>query len=165
MLVFFTVASLFGWILLFVGLSTRRDCRRRDEQEHTRTTGRIVGHVQRTPRTDRSGRFAFRAPVVEFVADGQTHRADYENRMDEQQFPVGAEVEVLYDVSDPSRFHLEADPVFIYSGRAVIRVALLWIAASAALTVALAVLVGGSDLDFRHLWCRIQLFLRSLKRR
>ena len=65
---------------------------------------------------------------------------------------VGATVDILYDVSDPTRFHLESDPVFTDPGGGAIRIALIWILLSAALTVFLAVFVGGATFNFRHLW-------------
>ena len=95
-----------------------------------------------------------------FNADGQEYRAEYPNRMDRERFPIGAQVEILYDVSDPSRFHLEADPVFADPGGGAIRIGLISILACAALTLLLAVFVGGLRIDFRRLWFRVQLLFR-----
>ena len=87
-------------------------------------------------------------PIVEYTAEGQSCRREYENQMDRDRFPEGMSVEVLYDVSAPGHFHLEADPVFIHRGAGAIRIALIWILASAALTVFLAVFVGGAQFDW-----------------
>ena len=46
MLLFFGVSSLLGWIMLFTGISSRREQRRREEYERTRATGRIVDYVR-----------------------------------------------------------------------------------------------------------------------
>ncbi len=143
MLLFFCVASLFAWPLLFAGLGTRRDSRRRSETEHTRTTGVIVDYARGSFSSGRSAGNGYWKPVVEFTADGQAYRLEYPNMMNRDKYPAGTKVEILYDVSDPTRFHLEADPVFTSPGAGAIRIALIWIILSALLTVALAVFVGG----------------------
>jgi len=158
MLFFFAVASFPAWFLLSAGIGTRRDSQRRSEQEYTRTTGVIVDYVCGEVRTGRSGRYTYWKPVVEFVAEGQIFRREYENRMDREQYPVGKEVDILYDVSDPTHFHLAEDPVFTDPGGGAIRIALIWIVASAVLTIALAVFVGGARFDFRQMWQEIQRF-------
>lgn len=150
-LICFAGFSLTGWILLLVGIGARREQRRREEREHTRATGRIVDYVRRETRAGRSGVSAFWRPVVEFTAEGQRYCLEYENQMDREQCPVGESVEVLYNVSDPAHFHLEEDLAFSRGGANMVRWGLTWIAASAAMTIALAVLVGGATFDFRHL--------------
>ena len=160
MLVFFTVSTFTAWILLFTGLSQRRESRRRNDQEYTRTTGRIVDYVRREHRGGRSGTYSYWRPVVDFTAEGQAVHTEYENCIDRERFPVGATVDILYDVSDPSRFHLAEDPVFISGGGGAIRIAVIWILCGAALTVFLAVFVGGATFDFGHMWYRIQRFMR-----
>ncbi len=165
MLFFFAVASFLAWPLLFAGIGTRRDARRREEREYTRTTGVIVAYVrreigmERRPKglasqrpeglASRRGTVASWRPIVEYTAEGQLYRQEYDGQMDRNRFPEGLNVEVLYDVNAPEHFHLEADPVFIHKGAGAIRFALVWILASAALTIILAVFVGDArpDLD------------------
>lgn len=159
MLFFFAASSWIAWMLLIMGLQTRRESRLRSEAEHTRTTGTIVDYVRGEHRYGK-GVNVYWKPVVAFTADGQTRRAEYENRMDKERYPVGTEVDVLYDVSDPSHFHLEADPVFTDPGGGAIRISLIWILLSAVLTIALAVFVGGARFDFRQLWWDLQRAFR-----
>ena len=151
MLFFFAVASFPAWLLLFAGLGTRRDMGRKLDREYTPTTGIIVDYerVER-PAGGRGPRNVnvYYKPIVEYIAEGQSFRREYENQMDRDRFPEGMSVEVLYDVSAPGHFHLEADPVFIHRGAGAIRIALIWILASAALTVFLAVFVGGAQFDW-----------------
>ena len=161
MLVFFAALSLGAWILLFSGIAQRRESKRRNEQEHTRTTGIIVDYVPRESHRGKSGTYVSLKPVVEFTADGASYRAEYESGLDQAQFPIGTIVDISYDISDPSRFHLDADPVFISGGAVAIRFSLLWIAGSAILTVAFAVFIGGATVDIRHLWYSIRRFLRQ----
>ena len=148
MLLYFVMCSFAAWPLLFAGIGTRRDVRRRQERENTRTTGVIVGYAPHEIRTGRRGGTTYWRPIVEYIAEGQSFRREYENQMDRDRFPEGMSVEVLYDVSAPGHFHLEADPVFIHKGAGAIRIALIWILASAVLTVFLAVFVGGAQFDW-----------------
>ena len=162
MLGFFVAISWFAWILFFMGIGQRRDSRLRDEREATRTTGTIVDYVQKEQKTGRRGGYLYWKPVVEYTADGQRFRAEYENRMDPDQHPVGKTVDICYDVSEPSHFHLSEDPVFTDPGGGAIRIALIWVLASAVLTVLLAVFVGDLRLDFNRPWHQIRLFFRRL---
>ena len=142
MLFFFAAVSFPAWFLLSAGLGTRRDSRRRSKRERRRATGVIVGYVRGRVRSGKSGGVAYWKPVVEFSAEGQSFHQEYPNMMDRERYPVGKEVDILYDGDDPARFHLAEDPVFTDPGGGAIRIALIWIAATAALDVALAVFVG-----------------------
>ena len=155
-LLFFAAASFAAWLLLFAGLSQRRDSRRRNEQEYTLTTGNIVDYVQKETRAGRGGVNRRRYPVVEFTVGWQKYRLEYENQMDQAKHPIGEPVGVLYDISDPTHFHLDSDPVFTDPGGGAIRIALIWIILSAVLTVALAVFVGGASFDFSYLWYELK---------
>jgi len=46
MLAFFAATSWVAWMLLIMGLQTKRESRRRNETEHTRTTGTIVDYAR-----------------------------------------------------------------------------------------------------------------------
>ena len=155
MLIFFAATSWIAWMFLFMGLQTKRTSRLRREVEHTRATGTIVDYARGEQRSGRSGVLVYWKPVVEFTADGQAYRAEYPNRMDRDRFPIGTQVEILYDVSDPSHFHLEMDPVFTDPGGGAIMISILWIIACAVLTLLLAVFVGGLRIDFNGLWHRL----------
>ena len=161
MLLFFVATSFPAWFLLFAGIGTRRDARRQEELEHTRATGVIVDYILREVRTDKRGSMVSWQPVVEYTAEGHSYREVYKNEMNRAQYPEGTSVEVLYDVSDPTHFHLEADPVFIYRGAGAIRVSLIWILVSAALTIFLAVFVGGARFTFMDATHRAPVFFRG----
>lgn len=163
MLAFFATTSWVAWMLLIMGLQTKRECRQRNETEHTRTTGTIVDYARGEHRY-RSGARVYWKPVVEFTADGQKHHDEYPNRMDTDKYPVGSEVDILYDVSNPSQFHLEADPVFTDPGGGAIRISIIWILISALLTILLAVFVGGLRIDFNELRYRIWRFFSRIRR-
>ena len=145
----FAMFSLTGWILLLVGFGARRERRRREDREHTRVEGRVADYV---PGKKPGLAPDLARPVIEFTADGQPYRLEYPDPLSRQAYPVGEPVEVLYDVSDPTRFHLEADEAFYKGGGRLVRIGGLWIAASLALTLALAVFVGGASLDLNVLW-------------
>jgi len=164
MLAFFAATSWVAWMLLIMGLQTRMESRQRNETEHTRTTGTIVDYLRGEHRFGKGGVNVYWKPVVEFTADGQEHHAEYPNRMDKDKYPVGTEVEILYDVSNPSHFHLEADPVFTDPGGGAIRMSIIWIVISAVLTILLAVFVGGLRIDFHDMRYRIGLFFHRIGR-
>ena len=161
MLAFFAATSWVGWLLLIMSLQTKRETRQRSETENTRATGTIVDYARGERRNGRRGVHVYWKPVVEFTADGRKYRAEYPNQMDRERFPTGTEVDVLYCVSDPLRFHLAQDPVFVDSGRSAMRFSLILIATCAALTLLLAVLVGGLRIDFAGLWYRVQRLFHS----
>ncbi len=160
MLVFFAVASFAAWFLLFAGLSQRRDSRRRNEREYTPANGEIVDYVRKETSGGKGRSYSYWCPVIEFEAGIQKYRLEYENRMDKDMYPIGKTVGVLYDISDPTRFHLDSDPVFTDPGGGAIRIALIWIFLSAVLTVALAVFVGGATFDLGHMWRDIRRAFR-----
>ena len=149
MLVFFGVSSLFGWIFVFVGISARREQRRREESEHTRASGVVVEYTD-GERHGKHGPYVIHRPVIEFTADGAKVRKTYENSLKQEEFPVGTEVEVLYDVNDPARFHLESDLAFSRGSGNLMKIGLVWVLLAALLTFALAIFVGGWRPDISH---------------
>lgn len=163
MLAFFAATSWVAWMLLIMGLQTKRESRQRNETEHTHTTGIIVDYARGEHRY-RSGARVYWKPVVEFTADGQKYRVEYPNGMDKDKYPAGSEVDILYDVSNPSQFHLEADPVFTDPGGGAIRISIIWILISAVLTILLAVFVGGLRINIGELWYRVRLFFHRIGR-
>ncbi len=151
MLLFFAAVSFAAWFLLFAGLSQRRDSRRRNEQEYTPANGNIVDYVRKETRGGKGRTYSYWCPVIEFTAGLQQYHLEYENHMDKDKYPIGTTVGVLYDISDPTHFHLDSDPVFTDPGGGAIRIALIWILFSAVLTIALAVFVGGATFDLSHM--------------
>ena len=148
----FALLSIAGWILLIMGIRSRREARLRENTEHTRTTGVIVDHVLKIARTGRNGGSnIYYKPVVEFSAEGQDYHLEYGNYMDHEKYPVGKTIDILYDVSDPTHFHLEEDPMFLGHGGAV-RIGILWIIASAVFVYVVVTVVYGERIDFGPLW-------------
>ena len=105
-LVCFAVYSITGWMLLLIGLKTRKEKQVRDAAERNRTPGRIVEYAERERETSRGCKTIDTLPVVEFKAFEQTYRLEYGSRTDPKKLPVGTDVTVAYDGNDPSRFHL-----------------------------------------------------------
>lgn len=107
-LLVFVMWSFFGWLLFFMGLSSRRDWRRRDETQTAHADGVIEAYVAK--RT--SGKnYSYHLPVVRFVAEGQEYRLESEFAMKPDELPVGTPVQVCYDPADPTRFHLDLEEV------------------------------------------------------
>ena len=148
----FALLSIVGWILLIMGIRSRREARLREDTEHTRTTGVIVDHVLKVLRRGRNGGSSiYYKPVIEFTAEGQGYCLEYGNYMDHEKYPVGKTVDILYDVSDPTHFHLEEDPMFLRHGGAV-RIGIIWIIASAVFVYVLMTVGYGVRIDLGPLW-------------
>ena len=148
----FALLSIVGWILLIMGIRSRREARLREDTEHTRTTGVIVDHVLKVLRRGRNGGSSiYYKPVIEFTAEGQGYCLEYGNYMDHEKYPVGKTVDILYDVSDPTHFHLEEDPMFLRHGGAV-RIGIIWIIASAVFVYVLMTVGYGERIDLGPLW-------------
>lgn len=140
----FAVYSLVGWILLFTGIGSKRDQRRREERERARATGRVAEYVKKTrPAQRRNGPREYFLPVIEFTAEERAYRLEYTDSLDQGRYPVGETVEVLYDPDHPERFHLEEDLAFSRGGSNIVRFGAIWIVVSFILTMVLAVFVGG----------------------
>ena len=156
-LLFFLIVSGMGWIILLVGIRSHREQKNREIWEYSRTTGTIAEYVRKETRTYSRGvrRIVYWCPVIAFTAEGRPFRLEYENRLNQEEHPVGQTVDVLYDINNPEHFHLDCDPAFSKGSGNIMRLGLVWILASAALTVALAVFVGGVSLDFDGLVRRI----------
>ena len=83
----FALLSIMGWIILYMGVRSRREARLREDTEHTRTTGVIVDHVRKVIRTGRSGgSHVFWKPVIEFSAEGQDYHLEYGNIMNREKY-------------------------------------------------------------------------------
>ncbi len=131
------IFSLPGWIMLLWAAKSRRARERREEQERTRATGRIVDYVRQTKRYWRAPTVHFTWPVVEFRAEGTVIRKQYENSLSPEQYPVGASVDVVYDADDPTRFHLDADADFSQGAGSYVRMGVIWLLICAVLAATL----------------------------
>ncbi|MBR0368584.1 MAG: leucine-rich repeat protein [Clostridia bacterium] len=140
-LIVFAIFSLPGWFMLFSALKSRRDRERREERERARATGSIVEYVRETKRYRRGPTVHFTRPVVEFRAEGRVYKRLYENSLSPEQYPVGANVDVIYDADDPTRFHLDADEDFSRGARSYVKGAVVWFLACVVLTAALTLVV------------------------
>ena len=158
-LICFAVFSSIGWMILFLGISTRRDKRKRDMFERTCTTGRIVGYVER--KSDAGKYIAAHSwcPMVEFTVFGQKYTLEYDGALDMKKWPAGSDVTVGYDGNDPAHFHLEEDFTYTNGGSNAIRIGIIWILCAAVATLTLAVLVG--DMSLKEMWFRIRMLFRS----
>jgi len=150
MLQFFGLSSLFGWIILVSGIRSRREQRRRELFEYNRAMGHIAEYAAKE-KTGKYGKYIVYCPIVEFTANGRLVRREYENNLNRDDHPVGTEVAVLYDMCQPEHFHLESDLAFARGAGNLIKIGLIWIVLAAALTLALAVFVGGLHLDLRNM--------------
>lgn len=124
-----------------MGLQQRRDAARKLETELMRTKGMIVDY---TPKKFRRRIYVTGIcwlPTVEYRVNGETYRAPNRYYTDREQFPLGTEVDISYDLRDPTHFHLENDPAIHDPGGPAIRLGVIWIILCCVLTILLAVLL------------------------
>ena len=131
-LTIFLVWSLMGFILIGVGIHTRRYQRKKEMTERTSVPGRIVDSVRKIHRAPRSRPSAYYVPVIEFTFGGQTYRLENENgKRDPDAIEIGKAVVVMVDPEDPMRFHLAEDDANEKGADSLIRYGVIWIAGAA----------------------------------
>lgn len=128
-----------GCLLVLFGLMGRRNWNRKLEKERSLAAGRVVGYAQKT-----SGQRGSPVcqPIIAFTVDGVEHRANWNAIVPLSQWPVGKEVDLLYDPEHPEEFHLseqegESPPFSVMRGGAIL------IAIALAAVIALRLLSGG----------------------
>ena len=145
LLLVFAVWSFAGWLLLWMGLSNRRDWRRRDEEETADAEAVVVDHVTRK-RTGRGGG-TYHLPVVRYTVDGVEYVQPLEFAYDPKELPVGKAVPVRYNPHDPARFHPNLAELRHRNTNSMINIGLIWILVSLAGALVLNSLSGGYGLD------------------
>ena len=83
-----------GCLLVLFGLLGRRNWNRKLEKERALAAGRVVGYAQRTAGQRGS---PVCQPTIAFTVDGEEHRANWNAIVPLSQWPVGKEVDLLYD--------------------------------------------------------------------
>lgn len=123
------LAGLFG---LIESLYARRKWRRREQAERTRTTGVVVGFAEER---HRHGKIKNRnvhyitvyRPIVRFQVDDVEYRLKSDGIVPRDEFPVGQTVDLLYDSSNPTHFHLDRGNLEERSTKGTIIFALIWL--------------------------------------
>lgn len=92
-----------GCLLVVIGLMGRRNWNRKLEKERARATGVVSGYAQKT-----SGHRGSPVcePIISFMADGVERKANWNAIVPLSQWPIGREVELLYDPDHPEDIHL-----------------------------------------------------------
>ena len=112
--------------------------RRKQKWETARAVGKVVCFETRVNRTGKYRNVVHErdSPVVEFSVDGTTVRHKSDIEYGENTFEVDEIVHLLYDPSDPSRFHLEKGfRRLLSSGGTLIAVGIAWVVLSCVLVV------------------------------
>ena len=132
-LTIFLVLSLMGFVLIGVGIHTRRYQRRKEMTERTSVPGRIVDRIMKTWHAGgRSHSVTYYVPVIEFTFAGRKYRLANENGLrDPAAIVIGKAVVVMVDPEDPARFHLAEDDANEKGADSLIRYGLIWIAGAA----------------------------------
>ena len=143
-LMFFGLVSFFGWVILFSGMAAKRKRNRRAIWETTPAQGTVAEYVSKETYSRKRGKGVYYLPVIAFEAEGKPYRLEYTWSVSRERYPEGTQVEVLYNINDPTQFHLASDEAFSHGGGTMMKFGAIWIVASLLLTLALAVFVGGA---------------------
>ena len=138
-LAIFALAGLFG---LIESLGDRRKWLGREEDERTRTTGVIVGfaeerHRYRHRKPLKVHYVTVYYPIVRFQVDGVEYELKGAEIVPRDKFREGQEVDLLYDSSNPTHFHLDRGDVEERSNRGAIIFALVWLSCTVGIIVVL----------------------------
>ena len=133
----FLVWSLMGFILIGVGIHTRRYQRRKEMTERTSVPGTIVDRLRKVYHAGgRSRHVTYYVPVIEFAYGGRQYRLANENGpRDPDAVGIGQAVVVMIDPEDPTHFHLAEDLSNEKGAESLIRFGLIWIAGAAVLEI------------------------------
>lgn len=111
-----------GCLLVVIGLMCLRNWNRKLEKERARATGVVSGYAQKT-----SGHRGSPVcePIIAFMADGVERKANWNAIVPLSQWPIGREVELLYDPDHPEDIHLaeqegDSPPNSIMRGGAIL---------------------------------------------
>ena len=131
-----------GCLLMIFGLLGRRNWQAKLDRERVRATGTVSRHAHKA--NGGHGRSPCH-PVIRFRAEGVERESEWNCSVPREDWPVGREVELLYDPDHPENIHL-ADEEGERPPNGVMRTGVVWIAAGLAIVLALN-WVGGSGLQ------------------
>lgn len=144
-LIVFAFTSVFGWVLVGMGLSSRRQWRQRDETETLPAEAVVVDHIEK--KSSGRGRTSYHLPVVRYTVDGTEYLETFEFAYDPKDLPVGTALRVLCDPRDPARFHPDLQELRHGSTHTLMTVGLIWILLSALFVLVMNSISSGYGLD------------------
>lgn len=126
------IMAIFGLFGLIEALEDRRKWHRREQAEHARTTGVIVGFAEER---HRHGKVRNRNvhyvtvyyPIVRFQADGAEYKVKSTSNIPRDKYNEGQTVDLLYDPNNPTYFHLDRGDMEYRSTRGAIIFVLVWL--------------------------------------
>ena len=135
-LILFLGWSLIGFIFIGVALYTKRYQRKKEINEASLATGRIVDVIEKTHHSGRGGTVRYYVPVIEFSVNDKEYRLENENGSRERdKIIIGKDVDVMYDASDPTHFHLTEYDANEESSNSLFRFGLILVFGAVVLTV------------------------------
>ena len=134
------IFALFGLLALIENIYDRHKWHRREQAEHARTTGVIVGFAEER---HRHGKVRNRNvhyvtvyyPIVLFQVEGAEYELKSTSFVARDKYPEGQSVDLLYDPNNPTHFHLDRGDMEERSTRGAIIFVLVW------LTIAVATII------------------------
>ena len=120
-LILFLGWSLIGFIFIGVALYAKNYQHKKEIIECSLASGKIVDSIEKKHHS-RSGTVRYYVPVIEFSANNTEYRLENENgSRDRDKIIIGKSVDVMYDPSDPTHFHLTEDDANEKSSNSLLR--------------------------------------------
>lgn len=146
------VALGIGLVLVGMGLVWRSRRQARMDRERARASGEVVGHACKTG----GGRGRPMCwPVIRFRAEEREVEAKWTSLTPVDKWPVGTQVEVLYDPDHPEDFHLEEEESEHLP--ALLRTGLIWLACALLAMLAMYVLPRQYAMRLESMLHRVEL--------
>lgn len=130
-----------GCLLVVFGLLGRRNWQAKLDRERARATGTVVGHAKKTGGS--RGR-PICHPVIRFRVDGAERESEWNTPAVAEEWPIGKEVELLYDPDHPEHIHL-AEEEGEGPPHSVMRTGVIWIAVALAAVLLIKTVGGDSE--------------------
>ena len=128
--------SLTGFIFIGVALYTKRYQRKKEMTEVSPAKGTIVDIVEKIHRSGKGGTVRYYVPVVAFSAKNKEYRLENENgNREPDKIGIGKTVDVMYDQSDPTHFHLTEDDANQTASGSLLRFGLIIVIGAAVLDI------------------------------
>ena len=125
------ILALIGLLCFIEALWDRRAWHKREEAERVRTTGVLVGFVEEQRRYSSAQHpiahyVIVYHPIVLFQVDGVEYKLKSAETIPREKYREGQSLELLYDSTSPTHFHLDRGDMHERSTRGAVIFAPVW---------------------------------------
>lgn len=135
-LLIFSILGGMAAFFIFAGIYSLRYSRRRDEEQNAQTTGVVMDERKQQKRGRNTAPITYWYPVIRYTAEGREYENEYPVGLRlEEKLEVGSSVDVLYDPSDPEKYHIMGEDTDYRAGKHCVIGGLLGLVGAAAFAV------------------------------